>query len=330
MRVTIKDIARELDVGVSTVSRALNHSYGVHPDTIALVERKAAELGYVPNLGAKQLVGKKSGLIGIFMPEFEMEATPEHHEFFSPICKALRGLGKDAVIFPVSHAWYKQGSLTEWVQQRSLEGGIFMPPFWKSHPLMKEALKLRLPSVNLSDALGPQCSLVRSDDHEGGRLAGSLLMEKGHRNIGYIDGEAHLSVCQERLAGFREALAGGVRLVVSQGDFSGTGGAAAVLQLLRDCPEITAVCCANDLMAMGAITALEKEGHRVPEDISVMGYDGAFFTAYMNPPLTTICHNSARIGARAVELLANLLNGGPSQGERVPPELVERESVRCL
>lgn len=102
------------------------------------------------------------------------------------------------------------------------------------------------------------------------------------------------------------------------------------MRLLRDCPEITAVCCANDLMAMGAITALAKEGLRVPEDLSVMGYDGAFFTAYMNPPLTTICHDNARIGARAVELLANLLNGGPSQGERIAPSLVVRDSVKRL
>ncbi|RAU98142.1 LacI family DNA-binding transcriptional regulator [Paenibacillus sp. YN15] len=330
MRVTIKDIARELDLGISTVSRALNHNYGVHPDTISLVERKAAELGYVPNLGAKQLVGKKSGLIGIFMPEFDMEATPEHHEFFPPICKAVRELGKDAVIFPVPHARYRQGSLTEWVQQRNLEGGIFMPPFWRNHPLVKEALKLKLPSVNLSDALGPQCSLVRSDDREGGRLAGRLLTEYGHRIIGYIDGPSHLSICQERAAGFREALASEAALLLAQGDFSGTSGAQAALGLLEECPGITAVCCANDLMAMGAITALEKEGRRVPEDISVVGYDGAFFTAYMNPPLTTVCHNTARIAVRAVELLANLLNGGPSQGERITPSLVVRESVRRM
>lgn len=335
MRVTIKDIARELGIGFSTVSRALNHSYGVHPDTISLVEKKAAELGYVPNLGAKQLVGKKSGLIGIFMPEFEVEATPEHHEFFPPINKALRELGKDAVIFPVSHNRYRLGSLKEWVQQRNLEGGVFMPPFWRGHPLMKEALKLKLPSVTLSDVLGPQCSQVRSDDREGGRLAGQLLTEYGHRTIGYIDGPPGLSMCQERVEGFREAMANGaepssMKLLLAQGDFSGASGAFAVLGLLRDCPEITAVCCANDLMAMGAITALAKEGLRVPEDVSVMGYDGAFFTAYMNPPLTTVCHNNVRIGTRAVELLANLLNGGPSREERIAPSLVVRDSVRPL
>lgn len=334
MRVTIKDIARELKIGVSTVSRALNHSYGVHSDTIALVERKAAEIGYVPNLGAKQLVGKKSGLIGIFMPQFDMEATPEHHEFFPPLCKALRELGKDAVIFPVPHARYRQGSLAEWVQQRNLEGGIFMPPFWKSHPLMKEALKLKLPSVNLCDALGPHCSLVRSDDREGGRLAGRLLAEYGHRIIGYIDGPAHLSICQDRMAGFREAVENStgtsVRILAAEGDFSGTSGARAASRLMRDHPDMTAVCCANDLMAMGAIAALEKEGVRVPGEVSVMGYDGAFFTAYMNPPLTTVCHSNGDIGVRAVELLANLLNGGPSKGERIPPALVVRDSVRRL
>ena len=206
MKVSIKDIAKELNLAVSTISRALNGSYGVHPKTIERVQQKAREMGYVPDLGAKQLVGKSSKLIGIFMPEFEFEATPEFHEFFPPLHKAPAGLA-------------------------------------------------------------------------------------------------------------------------AAGDFSGASGARAALELYEKDPAITAICCANDLMAMGAIMALSQQGVRVPEDISVAGYDGAFFTAYTNPPLTTIRHANERIGIRAVEMLIELLNGGTGRRESVPPVLVERQSV---
>ncbi|WP_237728532.1 substrate-binding domain-containing protein [Paenibacillus sp. OSY-SE] len=99
------------------------------------------------------------------------------------------------------------------------------------------------------------------------------------------------------------------------------------MELYEKDPAITAICCANDLMAMGAIMALSQQGVRVPEDISVAGYDGAFFPAYTNPPLTTIRHANERIGIRAVEMLIELLNGGTGRRESVPPVLVERQSV---
>ncbi|GAB2697484.1 LacI family DNA-binding transcriptional regulator [Paenibacillus thermoaerophilus] len=331
-KVSIKDIARELGLAASTVSRALNGVYGVHPATIGRVRAKALEMGYVPDLGAKQLVGKSSGLIGVFMPEFEAEATPEISEFFPPLQQALKRLGKDAILFSVPHGRYAPGQLSEWVRMRKLEGCVFLPAFWRSHPLIQDALELRVPSVNFGDAVGPACSAAASGDREGGRLAGRLLTSYGHRRIGYIDGPPQLPICRERYAGFVEALAeAGIAHapeLVRAGDFSGASGARAALELRGTNPGgLTAIACANDLMAMGAIMALAQTGAKVPEDVSVIGYDGAFFTAYTNPPLSTVRHISEQMGSLAAELLAEVLNGAPGRRVIVPPALVERASV---
>jgi len=115
--------------------------------------------------------------------------------------------------------------------------------------------------------------------------------------------------------------------LVAAGDFTGDGGARAVMELRQRDPGLTAIFCANDLMAMGAIMALSQAGVKVPEEVSVVGYDGSFFTAYTSPPLTTVRHANDRIGYRAAEMLMELLNGGAGRRETIAPILTERRSV---
>lgn len=334
MEVTIQHIAEKLGLSVSTVSRALNGSYGVHPKTIARVQEAAQSLGYVPNLGAKQLVTRKSNLVGVFMPEMEKESIREFDDIFATLRKALRLYQKEILIFSVPFTEYKPNSLTEWVRMRNLEGCVFMPPFAKNHPLIKEAVKLQVPSVNLGSAVGPRCSLVASDDREGGKIAAAYLIGQGHRRIGYITGPPDVSICEERYKGFSEILLTETGTLhdsaqLEYGDFGGESGAVAVLKLLARAPELTAVCCANDLMAMGAVMELARKGISVPQDISVMGYDGAFFTAYNNPPLTTVRHQYERMGTLAAEMLLEVMNGGAGRTLKLVPELICRESVNA-
>ena len=191
-----------------------------------------------------------------------------------------------------------------------------------------------IPTVNLGSSVGPRCSLVGSDDYEGGKLAGSFLVQQGHRKIGYMNGPSDLALCQARYKGFCDALReeAGIQHdndYVVFGDFSGVSGAKAVKELLQKSSDLTAICCANDLMAMGAITELARNGVSVPKDLSVMGYDGSFFAAYMNPPLTTVRHRFELIGTRAAEMLMELLNGGTGRRLQFAPELIRGESVRC-
>ncbi|MFC5468684.1 LacI family DNA-binding transcriptional regulator [Cohnella suwonensis] len=327
----IKAIAKALDLSPSTVSRALNGVRGINPLTRKQVQDMAAAIGYVPHYGAKQLVGKSSQLIGLFVPQFEFEASSGFVEMFSPLQHALRNYGRDAMFFSVPFLNYPPRRLTECVGSRSLEGVVLFPAFSESHPIVQEALQLRVPCVNFEDVVGPRMSSVISDDREGGRLAGRKLAAEGHRNIGYINGPPQLRICKERYAGFCEALAeAGIEYRpenVAVGNFSGASGAEAAIGLLRSNPGMTAIFCANDLMAMGAMMSFAHQGIAVPGRVSVVGYDGDPFTAYTSPPLTTIRHRQETIGERAAFMMLELLNGEPGRRDAVSPMLVDRQSV---
>jgi LacI family transcriptional regulator len=330
----IKAVAKALNLSVSTVSRALNGVYGVHPTTRKRVEETAHSMGYVPHLGAKQLVGKSSNLIGIFIPEFEFEASDGFVSMLSPLQQALQSFNKDALIFSIPFSHYRNRSLSACISSRSLEGCILLPAFSESHPIMQEALRLQVPCVNFEDVVGPQCSSVISDDLEGGRLAGRRLLEVGHRTIGYINGPPHIRICKERYTGFCKALSEyGIKhdsALVSIGDFSGASGAKSAMQLKNAHPEMTAVFCANDFMAMGALMEYANHGISVPGQISIVGYDGDSFSAFTSPPLTTIRHSVEEISSRAVQHLMDLLEGSPGTRHAIPPQLIERQSITHL
>ncbi|WP_042169032.1 LacI family DNA-binding transcriptional regulator [Paenibacillus gorillae] len=333
MRPTIKNIALELQLAVSTVSRALNGSYGVHPRTVERVQQKARELGYVPDLGAQQLAGKRSNFIGVFAPEFDFEATPEFAELFPPMHKALRLLGKDVLVFSVPFFDYEPGKLEKWVALRNLSGIIVLPAFGKDHPMLQEALELEMPCVNFGGAYGRRCSTFTGGDRLGGQQVGAYLGELGHLRIGIVSGPEPLRICRDRYLGFLdgyEQSTGHSKQAVpmAYGDFSGASGGRAVLELWRNNPGLTAIFCMNDLMAMGAIAAMSEAGIRIPEELSVIGYDGAFFTAYTNPPLTTIRHPYERLGEQAVELLMNLIDGDEGVVfDGLPPQLIRRRTA---
>ncbi|MFC5406972.1 LacI family DNA-binding transcriptional regulator [Cohnella soli] len=327
----IKEIAKALGLSPSTVSRGLNGKYGVNPTTRMLIHEKAKEMGYVPHLGAKQLVGKSSRLIGLFVPQFEFEASSGFVEMFSPLQRALKHYDRDAMFFSIPFLNYEPQRLTECVGSRSLEGVVLFPAFSASHPIVEEASRIQVPCVNFEDVVGPRMSSVISDDKEGGRLAGRKLAEAGHRNIGYINGPQHLRICKSRYAGFVEALAdAGITHrpeYVAVGDFSGASGAEAAIGLLQANPGITALFCANDLMAMGAMMALAGRGIAVPQRVSVVGYDGDPFTAYATPPLTTIRHDRESVGERAAAMMMELLNGELGRRDAISPSLIDRQSV---
>lgn len=327
----IKAVAKVLNLSASTVSRALNGVYGVNEATRKLVQETARAMGYVPHLGAKQLVGKSSNMIGVFIPQFEFEASSGYVDMFSPLQLALQSHGKDALFFSIPFLQYPKDRLTECIGSRSLEGCLIFPAFSRSHPIMQEALGLNLPCVNFENVVGPRCSSVVSDDREGGRMVGRKLAEKGHRVIGFLSGPPQIRICKDRYEGFCEGLSeAGIAhdpSLVAIGDFSGSSGADLAIRLRNAHPGMTALFCANDLMAMGAMMAFAKSGISVPDQVSIVGYDGDHFTPYTSPPMTTIKHSREEVSSIAVKLLMELLEGNPGRGTSVPPQLIMRQSL---
>lgn len=330
-RPDLADIAAALGLSVSTVSRALNGVSGVHSLTRSRVLEKAKEMGYIPHLGAKQLVGKGSRLVGVFMPEFDFEASNGFVAFFPLLQRELQRIGMDAIFFSVPLLDDLPNRLAYCFGSRGLEACIALPAFDGDHPLLRDALELGVPCINFEGVVGPRCSSVLSDDFAGGRAAALHLLEEGHRVIGHIRGPKHLRICRERYDGFcavlREYGLDHPPELLADGDFTGAGGARAVLELLGRRPDMTAVFCANDLMAAGALQALAQNGIPVPGRVSVCGYDGDPYSGYTVPPLTTIRHSIELVTRKAVRLLQELLEGNGGRAERVLPSLLERKSV---
>lgn len=336
MGISIKDIARALNISPSTVSRALNGSYGVKKETREQILEMAREKGYVPHLGAKELVNKRSNLIGLIIPETDFEVRPAFFETFPSLIKTLRMYGKETIMISLPPDRYEPGELPRICQARKLEGVVVLPGFLENHPVLRDVLDMKLAAVVLEESTqGRHCSNLGTDEVDGACRAVRHLIQSGHRRIGFVNGPRDLVyICKLRYEGYLKALqeAGipfDARCVIDS-DFTGRGGARSVLTLIERNPGMTAVFFANDLMAMGAIHALQEQGMRVPDQLSVMGYDGLFVGAYFTPPLTTVQIDHARIGISAAEMLMELMNGQTGRSRVVKPELVIRGSVKIL
>ncbi|WP_435923043.1 LacI family DNA-binding transcriptional regulator [Paenibacillus sp. DYY-L-2] len=335
VRVSIRDIAKHCNLSVSTVSRALNGDYGVKAKTRTSVLEAAKELGYVPNLSAKELVSRKSKLVGLLISDSDYEARPAFFELLPYINKTLALHNYRAIIYTLNDDSYVKGELSDMLNLRNLSGCILMNTFPSDHPVYEEIKAMKEPIVVLeSSVLTRYCSNINTDEVTGAYMAARYLIDCGHRRIAFVNGFEQFEISRERLEGFLKAVeeAGLPKdeTPILWSDYTGNGGKESVEKLLRNHPETTAVFFANDLMAMGAISHLAESGIRVPEQLSIIGYDGLFIGKYYNPPLASVVIDNPAIGARAAELLLELINGGNGKTVRVMPQLFKGKSVKKL
>jgi DNA-binding LacI/PurR family transcriptional regulator len=333
MRISIKDIALKCNLSVSTVSRALNGDYGVKSATRTSVMKVAKELGYVPNIAAKELVSQKSKLIGIILNDSDFEARPAFFELLPHINKTLDIFNYRAIIYTVNSHSYLRGELADIINLRNLSGCIVVSVFKENHPIYDDIKSISNPTVVLeSSILTRFCSNINTDEVMGGYMATRYLIDNGHKKIGFVNGPKQFEISNERFEGFKKAIEES-HLQISDtaiiwSNFTGSGGKDSIHQLIQNNPAITAVFFANDLMAMGAISTMAESGILVPNDISIIGYDGLFVCKYYNPPLASVVIDNLAIGVRAAELLLELINGGSGKTVRVMPHLFEGKSVR--
>jgi len=335
MPVNIKDIAKALGIAPSTVSRALQGAYGVKEETRLRIKQKADEMGYVINVGARELVQGKTNLVGIIICDYEQEARPPLFETFSIMKRQLSLSGKETIILSAGLFDYKEGQYEEMCRLRRLEGTIILGPFGHKHPLILEAQQSAVPSIIYNEPIvGEHCSSIGADDEQGVFDAVSYLIEEGHRRIGFVNGFPGVHICERRLAGYRRALTE-ARIefkehYVMDSDFSGKGGAEAASKLYERDPSITAIMFANDLMAMGAISGFHQRGIYVPEHLSVIGFDGLFIGEFYNPPLSTVLANDYQMSMLIPEMLMKLIAGETGTRELIECELMIRLSVSSI
>lgn len=323
---TIRDVARRAQVSIASVSRALNGLGNVRQETRERVMAAAAELGYVPHAGARSLSLARAHAVGVVLPDL-------HGEFFSEF---VRGMDREAsrrgymLLLSNIHDESEQAANALRAMRGRVDGLIVMAPHLGAD-MLRAALPPTLPSLFIN---GPE----EIDDRPTLRLdnVGAMdamvahLVANGHRRIVHVAGPEGNVDARERVEGYRAAMARHapeVEPVILAGDFSEEGGEAAIRTIRENAIPCDAVFAANDMMAIGCLQALKAAGIDVPRAIAVAGFDDVPLARYLG--VTTVRVRIAEMGARAIERLIDILEGGPAddRAERHGAELVVRDTT---
>jgi LacI family transcriptional regulator len=334
---TIKEVAREAGVSIATVSYVFNGKKTISADTRARVTAAIDKLGYVPNLNARSLGGNDSLLIGILSPQTEPgSALMFQNAFYGEILGAIEYEARINGYHIIISGTDPEESYLDLAWKRNLDGiiaiGVYPSEFYL------KASQSRVPLVLVdSYCPGQHHHSIRIDDTYGSYLAARFLAGKGHRDIAFFCGQLRDDgVMQKRLVGYRQALEeSGIPFrerLIYEGRINYQGGAELGETFIRSKETATAVLTAADILAIGAMKTFADAGMKIPDDISVMGFDDLEIAKYLSPGLTTIKQQIALKGKKAVELLVqNIREPGLTKREEIlPVSIVERGSVRNL
>jgi DNA-binding LacI/PurR family transcriptional regulator len=326
--VSIKDIARAAKVSHSTVSRALRNSSLVNAETSALIHKIAHEKGYMVSAVARGLVTRHTNTIGVVVTTiadpFAGEVIGGIEEFFLP--------REYSLILTACHSDRdRELRAVESLHQRRVDGIVVMASRIGAMylPMLAE---MKAPIVLINSHHSSEfVHSVRIDDFHGSQAAARHLIELGHTRIGYIGDRLGFQSDAERSSGYRRTLEdNGLSFdptLIAYGDGSPDSGRAALRQLLALPEPPTAVFCYNDRQALGAMRAARERGLRIPQDISLCGFDDLFFAPFLDPPLTTIRQPKREMGLLTGEMLHGLLRGEKPESRLIQGTLVVREST---
>ncbi|MDD1511501.1 LacI family DNA-binding transcriptional regulator [Priestia megaterium] len=331
---TIKDIARVAGVSVTTVSRALNGYSDVNEKTRQKIAAVARELNYSPNTLARGLVMQKSKTIGLLVSGISRESVKDNFTFevLCGVNERASTLGYDLILFNTNTMMQREKTYTQLCRERRVDGAIIQG-IKKEDPYLKEVVESDIPCVLVdipvhSNSVG----YVTTDNALGAKKAVEHLASLGHKHIGMINGHEDAFVSQERLNGYREALkecgfSFRSEWVVS-GNFEEKKAEKAARELINRHKEVTAIFCASDLMALGALKACKELGLHVPKEMSIVGYDNIVLASYSSPNLTTVGQEVYQIGYEAADLLIEMLEGKETNMKRyLDTKLIIREST---
>jgi DNA-binding LacI/PurR family transcriptional regulator len=323
-QLSIKDIARLARVSHPTVSRALQNSPLVNAKTAEKIRRIADEAGYRASAVARGLVTQRTRTIGLVVTTV---ADPFASEVVCGIEQTANDHGYSVFLADSNADPERERKVVRAFAERRVDGIIVTSSRVGALylPMLEE---MQVPIVLVNDQYpGAFVHSVMIANVEGMRAATGHLIDLGHRRIAYMGDQFGYQSDAERLAGYRAALeTAGLPApaeLIANGDGRPEGAMAAMDKLLALSQRPTAVCCYNDMTALGAMRQIRARGLRVPEDISVAGFDDLFFAAYLEPPLTTVRQPMRRMGQMAMESLCRLMSGE----ESVPQVTVEGELI---
>lgn len=328
--VTLDQVAEAAGVSPSTVSRILNGTASVSPAKQASVDEAIKRLGFRPNPVARGLAGGRTLSIGVLTQTI---SSPFYGEALHGIETRLDAAGYIPLF--VSGHWQEaeERKALEALMSRRVDGLIVLAGSLSNQALQQYAKAV--PMVVLGRELkGPQLFSFGFDNQAGALLATRHLVDCGHTRIAYIAGDPVHQDALDRHAGYKAALKqAGLKLdpsLVVMGDYTEAAGLLAVNRLLDAGNPFTAIFAANDQMAIGAALGLYRRGVRVPDDVSLVGFDDLAPAKFAIPPLTTVRQSVYEMGDQAASAMLDLLRGEAPQVALPPPQLVPRESTRRL
>ncbi|MFW6035621.1 MAG: LacI family DNA-binding transcriptional regulator [Halothermotrichaceae bacterium] len=334
---TIKDIARLAGVSTATVSKVLNDYHDVSQDTKDKVKKIMKEHNYRPNSTARSLSTNQSYTIGLFFTDHYN--TGIQHPFFREVIFGLeKYLGQNGydLLYFANKTWGDSFSYVEKCKDRHVDGVVLMG-IKKDDINLNKLLQSHIPSVFVDlDMSGKNASYVMSDNIKGAETAVRYLYNLGHRKIGMVTGLPNTKATHDRLIGYQRMIK---KLDLNyntgwifSGEYTEKSGYQAMEKILSVKNRPTAVFCHSDSLAIGAMRAIKDVGLKVPEDISLIGFDDIDLSRYVTPKLTTIAQNKKLLGQKAADLLMKIIDQGGNSPAPVllPVKLKKRESCSKL
>ena len=321
-KTSARQIAEMTGVSIATVSRALNASDRVTPETRDRVLTAAAQFGYRPSPLGRNLVVGRSHLVGLIVPNI---GFPLYGLMARSLEEVLEPLGLRALLASSDDDENREIEAAHSLLRHAVDGGIVI----NSRANMRLPSGPRFPWIHIAPEEAGMAGVVELDNRAGGRLAASHLLETGRRQLAHVAGLGREG--EDRQTGWLEALgANGIEPVGSAlGDYSQAAGRAGTRAILEQVGRdgLDGLFLAGDVMAAGAMRELREAELRVPEDVAVIGFDDADFAGMLEPPLTTVRQPAAAMGAAAARLLLKSYNLEPSETLARQPVLFEPELV---
>ncbi len=330
MKATIKDIAKKSGHSCSTVSRVINNNPYVSAETRARIQGIIDETGFRPNNVARGLVkGKMNVVVCIIGDRFNQF----YAELFSAAEEALNELGYLAVLCYTNYDPAKEEKYLEAVTENNF-AGVIMVTAPETPQLTNNLSKLAFPIVLTNRYLvSVPTDVVLTDNYYGGYIAARHLLDLGHRRIAHWSGPDNSTASRDRLRGYCDAMQeAGLQVRdgdVWKGNLQETGGYQFACRLLENPGDVTAVFCGNDMMARGVVVAYAERGRKIPDDLSIVGFDDSPIAVTGTVKLTTVRQHAREMGRAAAEMVVNRMANKDQPHRRLTftPELVIREST---
>jgi DNA-binding LacI/PurR family transcriptional regulator len=332
-RPTIEDVAAAAGVSRGTVSRVLNGGVNVSPTALAAVNKAIKQTGYVVNTHARSLVTQRSGSVAFILsePQEKFFEDPNFQVLLRGCTQALAAHDMP-LLLSIADSEQDRERVVRFISGGHIDGALLVSTH-AGNPVIGRLASLGIPAVACGLPIGYERELayVAVNETEGARLATAHLAGLGRRRIATVTGPLDTPGGRDRLAGYREGLeqAGLVheQRLVAHGDYTRNSGQAAMETLLRENPDLDAVFVASDLMALGALDALDRAGRSVPGEVAVVGFDDSPSALSARPALTTVRQPFKRVCEEMVRLLLALLDGQEPAAVILPVELVLRETA---